>query len=740
MSDSVSAEKAERHAVLVATGVVCLLVAEQVAARAARDALFLAAYRVKSLPFMMMASALVALAGAEALSAALARRAPSRVVPAGALLSALTLALLFPVAVAFPRAAAILVYLHVAAFGGALVSGFWSFVNEQFDPYTARRVVGRIGTGATAGGVAGGGVGWLAAHALPVPAVLLVLAALHAAAAVVLLRAPHAEPGRPATTVPAGAGAALPVLLRTPYLRQLALVVSLGAVVEAIVDWTFKAEVQKQYASGGGGALLAPLSAFYAFMSVASLLLQATLARPALTRLGIAGTVAIRPLLTALGSLLGSAAPRLSTATLARGGHEAITNSLFRSGYELLYTPVPEAEKRRIKAVIDVALDKGGALVGSGLILAALAVAPASAERTLFALAAALSLGALALSRGLHRGYVRALEQSLLLGRVRLEPGDALDRATQQTLAHSSLIDRATLLLQIEAHRAGQPGSTASGVPTLEHAGGTSATPATPAPLARARDAQDPVEALLLLRSGDSESLQAVLRAHPEPPPLLVAALVPCLAGDQALSELLAALRRAAPRVTGQLVDALLDTNEHPLVRQRLARVLKACPSARAVEGLVAALDDPSFDLRAAGAAALAGLHETSSLVHFGRHRVFEQVRRELDSGETVDRQLPHVFALLSLTLERQALRIAWTAMKSSDRALRGTALEYLNNVLPEDVFPRVRSLFGASTVVFAARERPAQQVTDELLTSSAGLRLERPPWQDGGDGDQSGS
>src|SRR5512143_2804709 len=347
MSDTVSAEKAERHAVLLATIAVFLLVAEQVAARAARDALFLAAYRVKALPFMMMASALFALAGAQVLSVALTRRAPSRAVPAAALLSALTLALLFPVALAFPRAAAILVYLHVAAFGGALVSGFWSFVNEQFDPCTARRVVGRIGTGATAGGVAGGGVGWLAAHALPVPALLLVLAALHAGAALVLLRAPRAATGPPATTPLAGPGAALPAMLRTSYLRQLALVVTLGAVVESIVDWTFKAEVQKQFAAGGGGALLAPLSAFYAFMSVASLLLQATFARPALTHLGIAGTVAIRPLLTALGSLLGAATPRLASATIARGAHEAVTNSLFRSGYELLYTPVPESEKRR---------------------------------------------------------------------------------------------------------------------------------------------------------------------------------------------------------------------------------------------------------------------------------------------------------------------------------------------------------------------------------------------------------
>ncbi len=719
MSDSV-AEKAEHRAVLVTTVAVFLLVAEHVAARAARDALFLAAYRVRSLPFMMMASALLALAGAEALSAALARRAPSRVVPLGALLSALTLALLFPVALALPRTAAVLVYLHVAAFGGALVSGFWSLVNEQFDPYTARRVVGRIGTGATAGGVAGGGVGWLAAQTLPVPAMLLVLAALHAAAALVLLRVPPAEPGPAPVPAPAGSAYAIPLLLRTPYLRQLALVVGLGAVVEAIVDWAFKAEVQRQFEHGGGGALLAPLAGFYVVMSIASLLLQATLARPALSQLGLAGTLAVRPLLTAFGSLLGASAPRLATATLARGAHEAITNSLFRSSYELLYTPLPESEKRRAKALIDLALDKAGALVGSGLILVVLATAPAGAERVLYASAALLSLAALALSRRLHRGYLRALEQSLLLGRVRLEPGDALDRATRLTLAHSHVIDRTALLQQIEARRASQAEGQPTGGPGL--------------------DARDPVLALLLLRSGDADSLREVLRVHPQPPPLLVAELVPLLARDETLPEVLAALRRVAPKVTGQLVDALLDGGERPLVRQRLARVLKACSTPRAVQGLAAALEDPSFDLRAAAAAALAALHERSGLVRLGEERVFAQVRRELDSGETVDRQLPHVFALLSLVLERQALRLAWAAMKGADRTLHGTALEYLSNVLPEDVFPRVRSLFGASTLVFAARQRPPQQVADELMSSSARLRLERLPWQDGGEGDQSGS
>ena len=72
----------DRQAVSAATLGAFLLIAQQVAARAVRDALFLSAFQVKSLPLVMGASAIAALAGAEVLSLALTRRSPSRVVPA----------------------------------------------------------------------------------------------------------------------------------------------------------------------------------------------------------------------------------------------------------------------------------------------------------------------------------------------------------------------------------------------------------------------------------------------------------------------------------------------------------------------------------------------------------------------------------------------------------------------------------------------------------------------------------
>jgi hypothetical protein len=703
---------AERQAVAAATLAAGLLIAQQVAARAVRDALFLSAFQVRALPLVMGASAVAALAGAGALSQALARRAPSRLVPAVAALSALLLAAWWAMGLFWPRAAAVLLYLHVAAFGGALVSGFWSMVNERFDPYTARRVIGRITAGATAGGVAGGFLVWALSRVLPPSAAVLLLLAMTAVAAAVLYAARGKERPGPAGSVPAAPPLAFSLLVRNPYVRSLALVVGLGAVVEALVDFLFKGLAAGRFAPGA--SLLGAFGAFHAAMSVVSLLLQTTSSRGALQRLGIAGTVALRPALTAAGSILGAILPGFATATFARGAHESLTNSLFRSAYELLYTPVPEAEKRRVKAVIDVSVDKIGALLGSGLAGLAFALAPGGWAPVLFAAAATLSLAALALSRRLHRGYVRSLERSLLAGRVRLDPDDIVDQATQVTLAHTSLIERGALLRQIEEMR------------------GPSAAP----PPGVSPEARDPfVERLRELRSGDPVLVRAALGASPEPGAAEVAALLPLLASDEVFADVLHALRRAAPRVTGQLVDALLDPDAEPAVRRRVARVLKACPTPRAAEGLAAALDDPSFEVRASAAAALAALHERSAVVRVSRDDVLARVRRELDSGEPVDRQLPQLFALLSLALERGPLQIAWAAMKGQDRTLRGTAMEYLSNVLPDDVFPRIRSCFGASTAPLPSARRSVEQVADELRASSVGLRIEQPPWREGGEG-----
>jgi hypothetical protein len=708
----------EKRVIVLAALAAFLLITQQVAARATRDALFLQSWRVSSLPEIMMASAVAAVLGAEAMSRAISRISPARALPLLTATSALLLLVEWAATFSYPRPAAALVYLHVAAFGGALVSGFWSLVNERFDPHTARRVVARIGTGAALGGVAGGALAFALSRVLPVAAALPAVSLLQglAAASLLLLR-PGGGDRRVSETTTATREGPFRLFRRVPYLRDLALVVGLAAFVEALVDYLFKAHAASIYP--GGNALFSVFALFHGAVSVIGVALQAALARPALSHLGIAGTAALRPALTAVGAVAGTALPGLGTATVARGAHESLSNSLFRSAYELLYTPLPEVEKRRVKAVIDVAVDKGGALLGAAVIFAAIRLVSEDASRALFPLAALVCVAVLALTPRLHSGYVRALERSLLTGQVRLEAAEVVDRATRVTMSQSSFMgDRESLLGQIEALRAAESGASAVG----------DAADRTSLP-----HEDEALQSLADLRSRDPRRVRQVLRAHPEPSALLAAELIPLLGVDQLAPDVLRALRRAAPRLTGQLVDALLDPRTDTTVRRRLPRVLKACPTRRAADGLLAALQDESFAVRDSAALALAALVERSSALQAPREEVFTLARLALENPRGGERGLPHVFTLLSLAVEREPLRISWAALRSEDPGLRGTALEYLETVLPEEVRRPLWRRLGARPAAPAAR--PQAQVVDELLHSSVGLKLEQPPWRSADEG-----
>ena len=124
-------------AAMVAAGA---LIAQQVAGRATRDALFLSTFHVSSLPLVMIAAAVLSALAVLAFSTALSRRSPAQVVPVTIAAGTVLLLAEWGLSLAQPRLAAIAVYLHMAAFGATVVSGFWSLMNERFDPHTARRV------------------------------------------------------------------------------------------------------------------------------------------------------------------------------------------------------------------------------------------------------------------------------------------------------------------------------------------------------------------------------------------------------------------------------------------------------------------------------------------------------------------------------------------------------------------------------------------------------------------------
>jgi ATP:ADP antiporter, AAA family len=196
----------------------------------------------------------------------------------------------------------------------------------------------------------------------------------------------------------------------------------------------------------------------------------------------------------------------------------------------------------------------------------------------------------------------------------------------------------------------------------------------------------------------------------------LVPHVIPLLAWNPVAEAAVFALRKVAEEHVGELVDALLDPNQDFAVRRRLARVFAVCVSQRAADGLVLGLDDLRFEVRFQCARSLSAIVEKNFTIRIDKERIFAFVLREvavgrpvwesrrlldtLDTGETVsfvddfvrdraNQSLAHVFTLLSLVLPREPLQIAFRGLHTDDQNLRGTALEYLEGILPAAIRDR---------------------------------------------------
>ena len=245
-------------AAYAATFTAMLLIAQQVAGKAARDALFLSSFSPAYLPIAMGVGAAISLAAAYWVSGFMARHPPGTILPLFFATSACGFTLAWGVDLSSPRAAAVLVYLQTVLLGPVTISTFWSVVNERFDPHTAKPLVARIAGGGTLGGVLGGLAAW---RAPSLSMALLFLALLNALAVVGSLLTRPGREGSPSGSEnqrllgESEAISPLTTLRAAPFLRSLAMLVALSAAMSAILDYLFG--VQAAAAYGKGQPLLA---------------------------------------------------------------------------------------------------------------------------------------------------------------------------------------------------------------------------------------------------------------------------------------------------------------------------------------------------------------------------------------------------------------------------------------------------------------------------------------------------
>jgi len=712
------------------------MIAYQIAAKATRDALFLSSFDIATLPAMVMTSAAVSVGLAVAAARWMSASSPAKLVPRWFALSAGLLLLEWWLVGRFRPLVAVVMYLHYGALGAVLISGFWSLVNERFDPRTAKREVNNIVIGGTVGGLLGGLLAERAGAWGSVEGMLPILAAIHLTCAAVLIRLAPVEVARPARVRASDAGTGMQLIARTGYLQTIVALVLLTTVGEGLLDYVFKARAVA--ALGGGDQLLRLFAVFYTGIAVVAIVLQTLLVRPAFRRLGLARTAALLPVSVVAGGAVALVWPGLGTALGARGAETVVRTSLYRPAYELLFAPLAAREKRAAKTIVDVGGIRLGDLAGGALVQLSLLIAGASAGPLLLALAVGVSVAGTVVAFRLHRGYVAALERSLLQQAGELDLSEVEDPAVRTTLLQSV------------------------GIPVLSVATGLSlpalpdlAPPRGPAPLSgtppRAPAPLDPdVRRSLELRSHVPERVRRALADGPLNA-AVAADAIRLLAWDAVARDAMQALRAEAERLTGQLVDRMLDPDEEFAIRRRIPLVLATCGTERAAQGLVTALDDPRFEVRYRAGRALSHMAQANPTVRVDRERMVAVVVREVavDRGvwesrrlldqsgdddawspvldewlrDRANRSLEHVFTILALVLPGEPLKVAFRGLHTDDRLLRGTALEYLETALPS----AVRHLLWPFLEDDRKRrpdKRPSHEVVADLLRSRMSIQL----------------
>ena len=737
------------------------MIAQQVAGKATRDALFLTYFDVTQLPRAVIIAAIASMLGVLLMSKLLSHYTPTRLVPVTFALSAL---LFFAEWVLFginPKVAAIVLYLHMAVFGAILISGFWSVISERFDPHSAKRTIARIAAAATLGGVVGGLVAERVTALGEVRTMLLVLSSLHllCVAGVLGVGPPHRQiPQQSDTEVRSG----LKIIVGSPYLQLMAALTALVAIIAVLLDYALKVEASARFT--GSESLVAFFASFYAIIGVAGFVLQMALGPKILQRFGMGATIAVLPAIVILGSLLGSVLSLFWTATVVRGAHAVLANSFFRSAFEILYTPLPPHRKRPTKTIVDVASDRFGDMLGGGLVLVLLTLMPDLPSAVFVGVGAIAAVVTLYVVRHLQRNYVGQLVDNLQKGDISLSEDQIIDATTQHVLAETSVYsEREILMTRIKTLRKAKKSRSDSANDALPKNSSSSpeqtppaltldketTTPESPtqAPVATSAspDAERLVAAVADLTSSDTARIRRALISD-FMDIRLTPYLIPLLGNDEVAEDTRMELRWTVPYIIGQLTDALLDPDLPLLVRQRLPGVLEVSHNTRAVRALLEGLSVNEFNVRYSCARALERMRSRNPALRVPRNVVYAAVQREVEVDPIewekrnlnidhtlsvdsppdasppprVNRSLEHVFTVLSLVHNREALHLSLHAVCSDDQNLRGTALEYLENVLPEGIRRDLWRQVGV-TPGRAKRKRPMTAIINDLKPRETG-------------------
>ncbi len=267
-------------------------------------------------------------------------------------------------------------YVLVEIMGSFLIVQFWSIANEIFHTRQAKRLFAVIGSGGVlANIIAGFGVRSLV-KIIGTPNMLYVIAALLAVAFVMVflisgrakneLEEAWQKKAVRRVNQPEPPKKEKEPIFATRHLKTIAVIVVITYIVSTLVDYEFKAilgdiitetDARSQY-----------YGLFFGLTGILAAIIQLFCTSRILERFGLLPALLLLPCAMFGGSMALFLLPSLLTVTLAKGSENVLRYTVNDAAMQLLYLPVPAAQRGRAKAFIDGIL-KHAATGSAGLLL-----------------------------------------------------------------------------------------------------------------------------------------------------------------------------------------------------------------------------------------------------------------------------------------------------------------------------------------------------------------------------------
>lgn len=404
----------------------CAFLAAVALFKSAANATVVARFHAGSLPYLYVAAA--GLTGVVTAAAAVVGRRRGRDPLVMAVIGTLTAAAVVAALWAGLSSSALLLYLFAETFTSFTSIVFWSAMSDAFDARESRRAFTIIAGVGMSGSILGGLLAQLLAR--PFGAAGLVAAAggmLVLAAVAFTFHAPEAHHAAPARARHGTQADLWDFLRRDAYPWAIGGLVLAFAVISPFADFVFR---QRAAQFLGENELAALFGNQQLWIGVSCALFQLVLAQRLLGWLGVVRYLGVVPGILAGFAVVALVWPGLWPAYALKLAESAASLSILPVGIQLLYAPVADELRDRVRALMDGLVKKGGLALGGVMLVGA---GPWLDGPAPVAALVVVCLGAAVVLWRLKPAYVSALQAQVGDG-AEDEP-EPLDSSSEKLLA-----------------------------------------------------------------------------------------------------------------------------------------------------------------------------------------------------------------------------------------------------------------------------------------------------------------